>query len=169
MRRQVINRKRRLLGIGRRNGLFVGMINRTVFGQQFRLTITRVVWMGKPEIDQERIRVLCGLALIEIIQHLLRMPGTPPLIGVPTTGAVMAYLKKIIGARIAIAILAGTHGVVAGLVEDCGQSVLNQIGWNHLWIVHVRIHDPAGLVRNMPNCAPAHNHVPRSRANAAHP
>ena len=86
------------------------------------------------------------------------MPGTAFLISVPTTGAVMTYLKKIIGSRIAIAIFAGTHGVISGLVKNCGQRVFNQIGGHHLWVIIVRVHDPASLIGNVPDGPPAHDH-----------
>lgn len=50
------------------------MIDRTVVGKQLGLAIARMVRMRETEVDEERLRVLGGLAVVQVVQDLLGVP-----------------------------------------------------------------------------------------------
>ena len=97
------------------------------------------------------------------------MPGTSALVGASPLGGIMPHGEKCVGLFIAVAPLAGPHGVVARPVEDSRHRVHGQVRRNQPGIGDVRVHGPARLVRDMPDRAARHDHVPRRRADPTDP
>ena len=166
---QVVGRKGRLLRIRRRQGVLVGVIDRPVLVQKAGLAVAHVVRMGEPEVDQEGIRVLPRLPPGQEVQDLPGMPGTSALVGASPLGGIMPHGEEGVGLFIAVAPLAGPHGVVARPVEDSRHRVHGQVRRNQPGIGDVRVHGPARLVRDVPDRAARHDHVPRRRADSADP
>ena len=169
MLRQPVDRQGRLIGIGRRQVLLVEVIDRPILRQQSGLAVTHVVRMRKAVVNEERVLVLGCLALLQVIHDLLSVPMAALFVGAPAAGAVVAHSEELVGCFVAVTVLAGPHGIVAGPVEDSRQSVLGQVGRHLLRIGHVRVHDASRLVRNVPNRTARHHHVARGGAHSAHP
>ena len=89
----------------------------------------RVMGMGEAVVDEERILVPALGALVEVVQHLLRVPGAALLVRGAAAGLVMAHGELLVRRPIAVPHLAGPHGVVSRAVEHGGQGVLLQVGW----------------------------------------
>ena len=83
----------------------------------------------------------------------------------------MHHLELLICTIVAVATLARAHGVVSGPVKNRCQRVLNQIRWHQFRVQRIRIGWRLAEfpIRNVPYCAPAHDHVPRRGAHATHP
>ena len=114
VRGQVVGGELRGPGIRRRRTVPVGVVDRAVLGQQLGGAVARVVGVREPEIDQERVGVLRRLPLPEVFHHPVAMPGAAGLGRAATLGGVMPDLEELVGGLVAVADLAGAHGVVAG-------------------------------------------------------
>ena len=91
--------------------------------------------MREAEIDQERIASLACLALVEVVQHLLGVPGTAGFVGSAAFGGVADDGELLVGGFVAVALLAGPHRVVAGAVENRRHRVVGQVGRNERRLV----------------------------------
>ena len=124
---QVVGRKGRLLRIRWRQGVLIGVIDRPVLAQKAGLAVAHVMRMGEPEVDQEGIGVLPRFPPGQEIQDLPGMPGTSALVGASPLGGIMTHREECVGLFIAVAPLAGAHGVVARPVEDSRHRVHGQV------------------------------------------
>ena len=59
--RKIVFRQGWLGGVGRWSIVSIGMIDRTVFGQQFGCSVSLIVGVGETKIDKERRDLLVGL------------------------------------------------------------------------------------------------------------
>ena len=166
---QVIQRQGRLQGVQGWDRLFVGVIDRAVLRIELRFAVARIVRVREAEVDEERVGVLGGLAVIQVVQHLVGMPGAAFFILGAVVGAIMAHGELLIGGLVAVPAFAGAHGVVASGIEDGGHGEFGQIRRHALCVARVGIAGVVGLVRDVPDVAPAHDHVTRRRAHTTGP
>jgi hypothetical protein len=115
--------------------------------------------MGETEVNEERRGFLRGLAGAEVFQHLIGVPGAAGLVGAAAFGGVADDAELLVGGRIAVALLAGTHGLVTGAVEDGSQCIPLQV--RRAVVLRARPD------RQVPHRAAAHDHVARRRADRA--
>ena len=166
---QPVDRQGRLLGIGWGQIHRVEVVDRPVLLKQTRFAVAHVMRMRKAVINEEGVLVLGRLALFQVIHDLFPVPMAALFVGATAASTVVTHSEELVGGLVAVAVLAGAHGVVAGTIEDRRQSVLGQVGRHHLGVGHVRVHDAARLIRNMPDRTPRHHHVARWRAYSAYP
>ena len=81
MLRQIIDRQGRLLRIGRREILLVFVIDCSVLREQLRSPVSRVVRVRKTEVDQERLLVPAGLAIVQVVRDLITVPDAAGFVG----------------------------------------------------------------------------------------
>ena len=171
MGRQVVRRQWRLLRVGRRERIAASVIHRTVLGEQFWLSITRVVRVREAEVDQEWILVVSRSPFAQVAQHLPGVPGAAGRVGIAALVALAAHRELRIRRRIAVTGLAGPHRVIAGPVEDGGHRRLGQVGGHEFRIggVGIALRPQSRLIRDMPHRPARHDHVPRRSTNATGP
>ena len=166
---QIIDGQWWLLGMKRGNGFLVCVIHGTVFRVQRRATVAGIVRMGETKVDQERVFVPGLLAILQVVQDLLSVPGAAVGIVGSIVGAVMPDGEFFIGSLVAVALLTRAHGVIASSIEDGGHGEIGQAWRDAFRIGNVWIEDPPGFVRDVPDSAATHDHVTRRRADATGP
>lgn len=119
---EVVDGEFRLLGVESGEGISIAMIFSSVFGEEFGLSVSLVVWMREAEVDEERLFGFPGLAVTEVVHDLLAVPVGTGLVGFAALGGVFDNLKLAVGKAVAVATFAGAHRLVAGLIENFGES-----------------------------------------------
>ena len=156
MLRQPIERQLRSLRVGRGQGVLVTMVHRPVLFKQLRSTITHVMRMRKAEVDEERILVLGLFPVVQVVHHLLPVPVAAGLLGAAALGGVVTHRELGIGGAVTVSVLAGPHGVVARLVEDRGQTILDRVRDTGLFLLFLVLFVAASL--QVPDGAARHDH-----------
>jgi hypothetical protein len=102
---------------------------------------------------------LGGFAFIEIFENSVSVPaatgfvGAAPFVGVATIG------EQNVGSFETVTAFACAHGVVIGSIENCWQSVMNDIGWHFAGVVCVGIVGATWSIGRMPKGAARHDYV----------
>ena len=117
--------------------------------------------MGEAVVDQEGLGVLGRLAFCEVVHHAVAVPRAAGFGGAAALGGVVADGEELVGGVVAVAHLAGAHGGVAGAVEDGGERLLLEVRRAEAPLLRLRADG------QMPDGAPAHDHVARWRADRA--
>ena len=91
VRGQVVDRQFRCLVVDLGQAVFVFVIGGAVLFQKFGRAVPSVVGMRKTEIDQKRIGVFGLLTLVQIVQHLLAVPGAARFVGTSSLGGIVAH------------------------------------------------------------------------------
>jgi len=94
----------------------VGVVGRAIFREESGLAVARVVRVREAKIDEKRITVLRGLAILEISEHLFAVPCATGLIGPAAFGGVLANGEELVSGLVTVAQFAGAHGVVASAI-----------------------------------------------------
>ena len=145
------------------------MVDRTIFSEEFGLTVACVMGMGKSEVDQERILILARFALGQVVEDLRCVPATAFLVACASFDSIPDNGEFFIRCGVAVSPLACAHGVVASSIENSTHGVVAQVFRNELLIFLVRITTVLRLVRNMPEGPAGHDHVAGRGADPAAP
>ena len=124
---EVIDGKGWLFRVNGREFVWIGMIDGSVFFQEFGRAVTHVMRMGKAEVDEEGGFGLCFFPFFEVFEHSLAMPCATALGGAAALGGIMNSGEFLISFPITVALFAGAHGVVAGFIEGRGHDVLENV------------------------------------------
>ena len=156
---EVVGGQGRLQGVqGRRRGL-VGVIGGAVLGEQLGLAVAGVVRMREAEVDEEGIGGFGRGAFREVVHDAVAMPGTAGLVIATAFGGVVTDGEEPVGGLVAVAHFAGAHGGVTSAIEDSGQGVLLELRGTGF--------GPPRRDGQVPDGAPAHDHVSGGRAHGA--
>ena len=111
------------------------MVHRPVFLEQFGRTVPGIMWMREPKVDKERILVLCLFPFVQVVDYLLSVPMAAGFFRSAPLGRVMTDRELGVGRTMTVAILAGAHGIVASLVKNGGQTILDRVRDSRLLLV----------------------------------
>lgn len=136
------------------------MIDGTVFCEKFWVTIARIMRVREAEEDEKRALVVRVRALIQIVEHLVGMPGAAFGIGAAAFVGIFADGELFVGIFIAVADLTGAHRGIAGSVEHGGQRVFLYVRW----AVRLR----AGANGQVPEGSATHQHMAGRRTDGTH-
>ncbi len=137
------------------------MVHRPVFLEQIGRAISNVVRMGEPEVYEERIPIFCFFPFVQVVDHLLPVPMAAGFFRSAPLGRVMTDRELGVGRTMTVTILASTHGIVACLVENGGQTILDRVGDSRLLLLFLVLFSPGSL--QVPDRSPRHDHSPRGR------
>ena len=124
---QPVERKLGSLRINRRQRLLVLMVQCTVFLEQIGRAIADIVWMGETEVDKERVRVICFLPSVQVINHPVAVPLASGFRCSTPFGGIFADSEQFVGRVIAVTVLAGTHSVIASTVKNCRDGIVKYV------------------------------------------
>ena len=161
MLRQVVDGQCRLFGVGRRKNVFVFVIDRAVLCEKFRRAVARVVRVREAEVDQEWFLVFAGLAIVQVVHHLIAVPDASRFISAAAFCCVMTDRELLVGTLVAVASLTGSHRAEARLIEDSSHRALLKIRWAQASA------DRSPPVRKVPHRAATHDHVTGRRADGS--
>ena len=91
-----------------------------------------------PELT-DQFGVSGGLAIVQVIQYLLGMPGASCFVGTTAFGRIVLDREVSVCGIVAVALLAGSHRRIARAVEDRRHRRLGQIRRDQARITHVGI------------------------------
>jgi len=94
------------------------MVYCAIFLQEFWPAVACVMWMRKAKVNEEWIIVIAHLSLLKVFQNLFGVPRAAFFITCSSSGAIMAYCKKLVCRFVTVAIFACPHGVVPRVIED---------------------------------------------------
>ncbi len=73
------------------------MVHCAVLLEQFGCAVADVVWMGEPEVDEERVIVVCPLPAIEVIDHSVAVPLASGFRCSAPLGSILADGEQFVG------------------------------------------------------------------------
>ena len=97
------------------------------------------------------------------------MPGASALIRASPLGRIVTDLEQRVSLVLAVPSFAGPHGVITCPVEDRRDRLHGKVRGNHCRVGGVGVHDAVQSVRDVPDRATRHHHVPGGRADPTDP
>ena len=100
---QIVFGKGGLLGMRGRERRRVGVVGRAIFREESGLAVARVVRVREAKIDEKRITVLRGLAILEISEHLFAVPRATGFVSPAAFGGILAHGEKLVSRLVTVA------------------------------------------------------------------